>query len=250
MRPQIQAASDSSLCTTLRALQITNFECSAHHPVWLLCEWILNLTCCFLFYQGRQKDATVGQQRLGHDLMQNLRELINPFFLRRTKEDVGLVDSGQSSGKDESSGRAGGAKYVMVLLFCQSSGIIGSHSVLWHLSGIGITLYYQGCVLSSPLLKLGNHHIVWDSRVIYVTQCDEKWLWRDTTVIILFMPLVLWHCWLGGRKGIQPENTRWWDAWVVMCLGQGADLHIARLMPLSLTISCSSKSRLALPSWF
>ena len=29
-----------------------------------------------------------------------------------------------------------------------------------------------------------------------------------------------------------------------MCLGQGADLHMAQLMPLPLTISCSSKSRL------
>jgi len=37
---------------------------------------------------------------------------------------------------------------------------------------------------------------------------------------------------------------------MVMCLGQGADLHIAQLMPLPLTISCSSKSRLVLPSWF
>jgi len=37
---------------------------------------------------------------------------------------------------------------------------------------------------------------------------------------------------------------------VVMCLGQGADLHMAQLMPVPLTICCSSKSRLVLPSWF
>jgi len=37
---------------------------------------------------------------------------------------------------------------------------------------------------------------------------------------------------------------------VVMCLDQGADLHIAHLLPLPLTISCFSKSRLVLPSWF
>jgi len=34
-----------------------------------------------------------------------------------------------------------------------------------------------------------------------------------------------------------------------MCLGQGADLHMAQLMPLPLNISCSSKSRLVLPFW-
>jgi len=37
---------------------------------------------------------------------------------------------------------------------------------------------------------------------------------------------------------------------VVICLGQGAGLHMAQLMPLPLTISCSSKLRLVLPSWF
>jgi len=36
-------------------------------------------------------------------------------------------------------------------------------------------------------------------------------------------------------------------AW--LCLGQGADLHMAQLMPLPLTISSSSKSRLVLPFW-
>jgi len=46
------------------------------------------------------------------------------------------------------------------------------------------------------------------------------------------------------------KKTEWWDAGVVMCLGQGADLHMAQLMPLPLTVSCSSKSRLVLPSWF
>jgi len=35
-----------------------------------------------------------------------------------------------------------------------------------------------------------------------------------------------------------------------MCLGQGALLHMAQLMPLPLTISCSSKSGLVLPCWF
>jgi len=42
-------------------------------------------------------------------------------------------------------------------------------------------------------------------------------------------------------------TTEWWGAGVVICLGQGADLHMAQLMPLPLTISCSSKLRLVLP---
>jgi len=37
---------------------------------------------------------------------------------------------------------------------------------------------------------------------------------------------------------------------MVICLGRGADLHMAQLMPLPLTVSCSSQSRLVLPSWY
>jgi len=46
---------------------------------------------------------------------------------------------------------------------------------------------------------------------------------------------------LGGRKGIRPVKKQWWSAGVVVCLEQGADLHMAKLMPLPLTVSCFSK---------
>ena len=56
------------------------------------------------------------------------------------------------------------------------------------------------------------------------------------------LPSVLWRCWLGGRKGIRPvKKTDWWGAGVVICLEQGADLHMAQLMPLPLTVSCFTK---------
>ena len=59
---------------------------------------------------------------------------------------------------------------------------------------------------------------------------------------LLFRPSVLW-CWrLGDRKGIWPvRKTEWWRAGVVIGLQQGADLHMAQLMPLPLTVSCFSK---------
>jgi len=47
---------------------------------------------------------------------------------------------------------------------------------------------------------------------------------------------------LGGRKGIWPVTNELWGAVVVVCLEQGgADLHMAQLMPLPLTVSCFSK---------
>ena len=58
---------------------------------------------------------------------------------------------------------------------------------------------------------------------------------------------MLWRCWLGGRKGIRPVKTEWWGAGVVICLGRGADLHMAQLMSLPLTVSCFSKIQIGFP---
>ena len=56
-----------------------------------------------------------------------------------------------------------------------------------------------------------------------------------TALIWILVPLVLWHCWLGGRKGIRPVKN------MDICLERCADLHMAQLMPLPLTVSCFSK---------
>jgi len=55
---------------------------------------------------------------------------------------------------------------------------------------------------------------------------------------------------VGWQEGHPACKKQWRDAHMVMCQeSQGADLHMAQLMPLPLTISCSSKSILILPSW-
>ena len=40
-------------------------------------------------FQARQKDATAGEMRLGQEMADHLQKLITPFFLRRTKADMG-----------------------------------------------------------------------------------------------------------------------------------------------------------------
>jgi len=40
---------------------------------------------------------------------------------------------------------------------------------------------------------------------------------------------------------MQPVKTEWWNVGMVICLGRGADLHMAQLMLLPLTVSCFSK---------
>jgi len=47
---------------------------------------------------------------------------------------------------------------------------------------------------------------------------------------------------LVGRQEEHPAcKKQWWGAGVVICLERVADLHMAQLMPLSLTVSCFSK---------
>ena len=46
--------------------------------------------------------------------------------------------------------------------------------------------------------------------------------------------------WAAGRaSGLQ--KTEWWGASMVICLERGADLHMASMMPLPLTVSCFKK---------
>jgi len=48
---------------------------------------------------------------------------------------------------------------------------------------------------------------------------------------------------LAGRQEGHPacKKTEWWGTGMVICLERGADLHMAQLMPLPLTVSCFSK---------
>ena len=71
--------------------------------------------------------------------------------------------------------------------------------------------------------------------IIYSTICGTK------SFSALSNPSVLWCCWLGGRKGIRPVKNWVVGAGVVICLERDADLHMAQLMPLPLTVSCFSK---------
>ena len=61
----------------------------------------------------------------------------------------------------------------------------------------------------------------------------------ECIVYIAFSALTL----LVGRQEGHPacKKTEWWGTGMVICLERGADLHMAQLMPLPLTVSCFSK---------
>jgi len=51
------------------------------------------------------------------------------------------------------------------------------------------------------------------------------------------LTLLVW--WQEGHLAC--KKTELWGAGMVICLERGAELHIAQLMPLPLTVSCISK---------
>jgi len=63
------------------------------------------------------------------------------------------------------------------------------------------------------------------------------------------LPSVLWRCWLGCRKGIQPVKTEWWGAGVVVCLELQTCIWPSWCHCHSLSLA-SVKSRLILFFWY
>ena len=57
-----------------------------------------------------------------------------------------------------------------------------------------------------------------------------------------FSALTLLLGWQEGHPAC--KKTEWLGAGVVICLQRGADLHMAQLTPLPLTVSCFSKIRI------
>ena len=57
---------------------------------------------------------------------------------------------------------------------------------------------------------------------------------------------------VGRQEGHQAckKPSGGWDAGMDICLERGADLHMAQLMPLPLTVSCFSKIQTGLPFWY
>jgi len=55
---------------------------------------------------------------------------------------------------------------------------------------------------------------------------------------------------VGQQEGHPACKNEWYGAGVVICLEQGADLHMAQLMPLPLTVSCFSKIQIGFTPHF
>jgi len=93
-------------------------------------------------------------------------------------------------------------------------------------------------IICALLANYGLVILCWVRHVLNTNQC-----------LFCFFS-VLWHCWLGVRKGIRPVKTEWWGAGR---LSVWSELHTC-ICPSwchchSLSLA-SVKSRLVLPFWY
>jgi len=71
----------------------------------------------------------------------------------------------------------------------------------------------------------------WDGSGISWTVCQQSAHMLSLASVKSRLVLPFWY---------RLNGTERWGAGVVICLEEGADLHIAQLMPLPLTVSCFS----------
>jgi len=107
------------------------------------------------------------------------------------------------------------------------------------------------CQYITPILSLCLWLCAYSCYILYGLYCTihdrcmgqigrQTYIYRYLSVyIIAFSALTL----LVGQQEGHPacKKLEWWGAGLITCLERGADLHIAQLMPLPLTVSCFSK---------
>jgi len=103
----------------------------------------------------------------------------------------------------------------------------------------------QSCPKSPNRRRCKKVKLHWNMEItsqLYVTYCVIHKIVSNSlgfSASLAFSALTL----LVGRQEGHPacKKTEWWSAGMVICLEQGADLHMAQLIPLPLTVSCFSK---------
>ena len=106
-----------------------------------------------------------------------------------------------------------------------------------------VLVYY----ITSSLAALSTINLWYDMLFFIITAfTHQSAIVTHTCTFNCPLPSVLWCCWLGGRRASGLLKTEWWGSGMVICLERGADLHMAQVMPLPLTVSCFSKIQVGL----
>jgi len=58
-------------------------------------------------------------------------------------------------------------------------------------------------------------HMAESDKYLIPLELWDNMSWESISMYISIFPSVLWHCWLGGRKGIRPASA---EKWLNLCL--------------------------------
>ena len=94
-----------------------------------------------------------------------------------------------------------------------------------HLSGYRLWLQGRYLEFRNNSNRAGNWH------------CTISQVPTNEGLPVFVVLIYLFYC-------FQVRVLKWWGAGVVICLERGADLNMAQLMPLPLTVSCFSKIKI------
>jgi len=84
--------------------------------------------------------------------------------------------------------------------------------------------------------------------IVYLLSiCNYLLLLFVCIYVCAFSALTLLVGWQEGHSACKKLSC---GCCMVICLERGADLHMAKLMPLPLTVSCFSKIQIGLPFWY
>jgi len=99
--------------------------------------------------------------------------------------------------------------------------------------------------VASCLMTLSDRQVTVPSK-LYVYFCSRTDIIINSCYHAVFnTPSVLWYCWLGGRKGIQPAKNGGWCRWALVSPDEWRPAGWSVCLPL-LIFPCAIKSRSSL----
>jgi len=109
------------------------------------------------------------------------------------------------------------------------------------LNGCDVVEYFNCNLIRTDtvLISIGVREPAWSKQCPFCQGSGGEWR-KDchttepgSLVQCFIFPSVLWHCWLGIRKSVQPVKIEWCGAGKVICLKRSVnDLQLVRLMPV------------------
>ena len=221
---KLQAESDICGCRVHPVLASWRMELPSTRHIDLGTRWIKNFNVFSWLINGRTSVTVTHTHPFNGPLSGTTR--VNQYQKGKTNLDF--------TGARDSEWQWSQLDHMQVCTLLQTDNHASTHlSVFYRPDALPaaqptVSKHWRLCHLSLSLIQNFN-----TARYPSIYEPGEGITWVAFSALTLLVGRQEWHpaC----------KKLEWWGAGVVICLEQGAYLHMARLMPLPLTVSCFSK---------